>query len=87
LTAVKDPPGWKDAESYVGKNAESERQLLWNWQTPSGGNAGYPIQMAGTGIPAFLPAGYGTEIVEGRRSGFNGKHYLRKRRCMLISLL
>ncbi|HEY0271946.1 MAG TPA: 3-oxoacid CoA-transferase subunit A, partial [Chitinophaga sp.] len=36
------------------------------------------IQMAGMGIPAFFtPAGYGTEVAEGKEVRvFDGKHYL-----------
>jgi 3-oxoacid CoA-transferase subunit A len=67
--------------SYVGENAEFERQLL-NGElevdlTPQGTLA-TRIQMAGMGIPAFFtPAGYGTEIGEGKEvREFNGKKYL-----------
>ncbi|MBX2930894.1 MAG: CoA transferase subunit A [Chitinophagaceae bacterium] len=67
--------------SYVGENAEFERQLLTGELevdlTPQGTLA-TKIQMAGMGIPAFFtPAGYGTEIAEGKEvREFNGKMYL-----------
>ncbi|MCZ2225026.1 MAG: CoA transferase subunit A [Chitinophagales bacterium] len=67
--------------SYVGENAEFERQLLTGELevdlTPQGTLA-TKIQMAGMGIPAFYtPAGYGTEIAEGKEvREFNGKMYL-----------
>jgi len=67
--------------SYVGENAEFERQLLTGELevdlTPQGTLA-TKIQMAAMGIPAFFtPAGYGTEIAEGKESReFNGKMYL-----------
>jgi 3-oxoacid CoA-transferase subunit A len=56
----------KMISSYVGENAEFERQLLSGELevdlTPQGTLA-TRIQMAGMGIPAFFtPAGYGTEI-------------------------
>ena len=56
----------KMISSYVGENAEFERQLLAGELevelTPQGTLA-TRIQMAGMGIPAFFtPAGYGTEI-------------------------
>jgi len=71
----------KMISSYVGENAEFERQLL------SGeievdlipqGTLATRIQMAGMGIPAFFtPAGYGTEIAEGKEvREFNGKMHL-----------
>jgi 3-oxoacid CoA-transferase subunit A len=67
--------------SYVGENAEFERQLLSGELevdlTPQGTLA-TRIQMAGMGIPAFFtPAGYGTEVGEGKEvREFNGKKYL-----------
>ncbi len=67
--------------SYVGENAEFERQLLTGELevdlTPQGTLA-TKIQMAAMGIPAFYtPAGYGTEIAEGKEAReFNGKMYL-----------
>lgn len=71
----------KMISSYVGENAEFERQLLSGELqvdlTPQGTLA-TRIQMAGMGIPAFFtPAGFGTEIGEGKEvREFNGKKYL-----------
>ena len=71
----------KMMSSYVGENAEFERQLL-NGELEVDlipqGTLATRIQMAGMGIPAFFtPAGYGTEIAEGKEIRvFNGKHYL-----------
>src|SRR5215217_7459002 len=71
----------KMISSYVGENAEFERQLLSGELevdlTPQGTLA-TRIQMTGMGIPAFYtPAGYGTEIGEGKEvREFNGKKYL-----------
>ena len=67
--------------SYVGENAEFERQLLNNELEVDlipQGTLATRIQMAGMGIPAFYtPAGYGTEVAEGKESReFNGKVYL-----------
>ena len=71
----------KMLSSYVGENAEFERQLL-NGELEVDlipqGTLATRIQMAGMGIPAFYtPAGYGTEIAEGKETReFNGKMYL-----------
>lgn len=67
--------------SYVGENAEFERQLLsgeLEVDLIPQGTLATRIQMAGMGIPAFYtPAGYGTEIAEGKEvREFNGKRYL-----------
>ncbi|WP_119078579.1 CoA transferase subunit A [Chitinophaga alhagiae] len=67
--------------SYVGENAEFERQLLsgeLEVDLIPQGTLATRIQMAGMGIPAFFtPAGYGTEIAEGKETRrFNGKDYL-----------
>ena len=67
--------------SYVGENAEFERQLLsgeLEVDLIPQGTLATRIQMAGMGIPAFFtPAGYGTEIAEGKEiREFNGKQYL-----------
>ncbi|MCA6448872.1 MAG: CoA transferase subunit A [Chitinophagaceae bacterium] len=67
--------------SYVGENAEFERQLLsgeLEVDLIPQGTLATRIQMAGMGIPAFYtPAGYGTEIAEGKEvRQFNGKMYL-----------
>jgi 3-oxoacid CoA-transferase subunit A len=71
----------KMMSSYVGENAEFERQLLsgeLEVELIPQGTLATRIQMAGMGIPAFFTAaGYGTEIAEGKESRvFNGKHYL-----------
>ncbi|SEV98686.1 3-oxoacid CoA-transferase subunit A [Chitinophaga sp. YR573] len=71
----------KMMSSYVGENAEFERQLLsgeLEVELIPQGTLATRIQMAGMGIPAFFtPAGYGTEIAEGKESRvFDGKHYL-----------
>jgi len=71
----------KMMSSYVGENAEFERQLLQgelDVDLIPQGTLATRIQMAGMGIPAFFtPAGYGTEIAEGKEIRmFNGKHYL-----------
>ena len=71
----------KMMSSYVGENAEFERQLL-NGELEVDlipqGTLATRIQMAGMGIPAFFtPAGFGTEIAEGKESReFNGKMHL-----------
>src|SRR5450432_1663746 len=71
----------KMISSYVGENAEFERQLL-NGELEVDlipqGTLATRIQMAGMGIPAFFtPAGYGTEIANGKEvREFNGKQYL-----------
>jgi 3-oxoacid CoA-transferase subunit A len=71
----------KMMSSYVGENAEFERQLLQGElevDLVPQGTLATRIQMAGMGIPAFFtPAGYGTEIGEGKEvREFNGKKYL-----------
>ncbi len=71
----------KMMSSYVGENAEFERQLLngeLEVDLVPQGTLATRIQMAGMGIPAFYtPAGYGTEIAEGKEvREFNGKMYL-----------
>ena len=71
----------KMMSSYVGENAEFERQLL-NGELEVDlipqGTLATRIQMAGMGIPAFFtPAGFGTEIAEGKEvREFYGKKYL-----------
>ena len=67
--------------SYVGENEEFERQLLsgeLEVDLIPQGTLATRIQMAGMGIPAFFtPAGYGTEIANGKEvRAFNGKMYL-----------
>ncbi len=71
----------KMISSYVGENAEFERQLLQGELEVDlipQGTLATRIQMAAMGIPAFFtPAGYGTEIAAGKEVRvFNGKHYL-----------
>jgi 3-oxoacid CoA-transferase subunit A len=71
----------KMMSSYVGENAEFERQLLsgeLEVELIPQGTLATRIQMAGMGIPAFFtPAGYGTEVAEGKEvKEFNGKKYL-----------
>ncbi len=71
----------KMLSSYVGENAEFERQLLsgeLEVDLIPQGTLATRIQMAGMGIPAFYtPAGYGTEIANGKEiREFNGKQYL-----------
>lgn len=71
----------KMMSSYVGENAEFERQLLngeLEVDLMPQGTLATRIQMAGMGIPAFFtPAGYGTEIQNGKEvREFDGKMYL-----------
>src|SRR5438067_5835513 len=71
----------KMMSSYVGENAEFERQLLQGELEVDlipQGTLATRIQMTGMGIPAFYtPAGYGTEIGMGKEvREFNGKKYL-----------
>ena len=71
----------KMLSSYVGENAEFERQLLsgeLEVDLIPQGTLATRIQMAAMGIPAFFtPAGYGTEIAEGKESRkFGNKQYL-----------
>jgi 3-oxoacid CoA-transferase subunit A len=71
----------KMISSYVGENAEFERQLLageLEVDLVPQGTLATRIQMAAMGIPAFYtPAGYGTEIAAGKETrAFNDKMYL-----------
>lgn len=71
----------KMMSSYVGENAEFERQLLsgeLEVDLIPQGTLATRIQMAAMGIPAFFtPAGYGTEVAEGKEvREFDGKMYL-----------
>jgi len=67
--------------SYVGENAEFERQMLSGELevelTPQGTLA-EKCRAAQAGVPAFFtPAGYGTEVAEGKETReFNGKMYV-----------
>jgi 3-oxoacid CoA-transferase subunit A len=71
----------KMISSYVGENAEFERQMLSNELevelTPQGTLA-EKCRAAQAGIPAFFtPAGYGTEVAIGKESReFNGKMHI-----------
>ena len=71
----------KMMSSYVGENAEFERQLLsgeLEVELIPQGTLATRIQMAGMGIPAFFtPAGYGTEVGAGKEvREFDGKKHL-----------
>ncbi|HSM63981.1 MAG TPA: CoA transferase subunit A [Gillisia sp.] len=71
----------KMISSYVGENAEFERQMLSGELdvelTPQGTLAA-KCQAAQQGFPAiFTPAGYGTEVAEGKETReFDGKMYV-----------
>ena len=71
----------KMISSYVGENAEFERQMLSGELdvelTPQGTLAA-KCQAAQQGFPAiFTPAGYGTEVAEGKEvREFDGKMYV-----------
>jgi len=67
--------------SYVGENAEFERQLLsgeLDVELVPQGTLATRCMAAGYGMPAiFTPAGVGTEVAEGKETRvFNGKEYL-----------
>jgi len=71
----------KMISSYVGENAEFERQLLsgeLEVDLIPQGTLAERIRAGGAGIPAFFtPAGYGTEVAEGKEiREFDGKKYL-----------
>jgi 3-oxoacid CoA-transferase subunit A len=71
----------KMKSSYVGENAEFERQLLsgeLEVELIPQGTLATSIQMAAMGIPAYYtPAGYGTELALGKEAReFDGKMYL-----------
>lgn len=71
----------KMISSYVGENAEFERQLLsgeLEVELIPQGTLATRCLAAGYGMPAiFTPAGVGTEIAEGKEvRNFNGKDYL-----------
>jgi 3-oxoacid CoA-transferase subunit A len=71
----------KMISSYVGENAEFERQMLSGELIvdliPQGSLA-ERCRAGGAGIPAFFtPAGYGTEVAEGKEvREFNGKPHI-----------
>jgi 3-oxoacid CoA-transferase subunit A len=67
--------------SYVGENAEFERQLLsgeLEVQLTPQGTLAEKIRAGGAGIPAFFTAtGYGTPVGEGKEvREFNGRKYI-----------
>jgi 3-oxoacid CoA-transferase subunit A len=71
----------KMISSYVGENAEFERQLLsgeLEVDLVPQGTLSERIRATGAGIPAFFtPAGYGTEVQEGKEvREFNGRMYV-----------
>jgi 3-oxoacid CoA-transferase subunit A len=71
----------KMISSYVGENAEFERQLLTGElevELIPQGTLAERCRAGGAGIPAFyVPAGYGTEVAIGKElREFNGKTYL-----------
>lgn len=71
----------KMISSYVGENAEFERQLLsgeLEVELLPQGTLAERIRAGGAGIPAFFtPAGVGTEVAEGKEvREFDGKQYL-----------
>ena len=71
----------KMISSYVGENAEFERQLLsgeLEVELIPQGTLATRCLAAGYGMPAvFTPAGVGTEVAAGKESRiFNGKEYL-----------
>lgn len=74
----------KMISSYVGENAEFERQLLsgeLEVELIPQGTLAERIRAGGAGIPAFFtPAGYGTEVADGKEvREFDGKKYLMER--------
>lgn len=71
----------KMISSYVGENAEFERQMLsgeLEVELIPQGTLAQRCLAAQSGVPAFYtPAGYGTEVGEGKESReFNGKMHL-----------
>jgi 3-oxoacid CoA-transferase A subunit len=71
----------KMISSYVGENAEFERQLLsgeLEVELLPQGTLAERVRAGGAGIPAFYtPAGFGTEVAEGKETReFDGKMYL-----------
>jgi 3-oxoacid CoA-transferase subunit A len=71
----------KMVSSYVGENAEFERQMLsgeLEVELLPQGTLAERVRAGGAGIPAFyVPAGYGTEVGIGKESReFNGKMHL-----------
>ncbi len=71
----------KMISSYVGENAEFERQMLsgeLEVEIIPQGSLAERCRAAGAGIPAFLtPAGYGTEEAQGKEvRPYNGKPHI-----------
>lgn len=71
----------KMISSYVGENAEFERQLLsgeLEVELIPQGTLAERVRAGGAGIPAFFtPAGVGTEVADGKEvREFEGKKYL-----------
>ncbi|MBL7722662.1 MAG: CoA transferase subunit A [Chitinophagaceae bacterium] len=78
---LKEKQVKKMISSYVGENAEFERQLLsgeLQVELIPQGTLATRCMAAGYGMPAFFtPAGVGTEVAEGKEiRNFNGKDYL-----------
>ena len=71
----------KMISSYVGENAEFERQMLsgeLDVELTPQGTLAEKCRAAQAGIPAFFtPAGFGTEVAEGKETReFNGKMHI-----------
>ena len=71
----------KMISSYVGENAEFERQMLsgeLDVELTPQGTLAEKCRAAQAGIPAFFtPAGFGTEVAEGKETReFNGKMHV-----------
>jgi 3-oxoacid CoA-transferase A subunit len=74
----------KMVSSYVGENAEFERQYLANElevEFVPQGTLAERMRAGGAGIPAFYtPAGYGTVVAEGKETReFDGRMYVMER--------
>jgi 3-oxoacid CoA-transferase subunit A len=74
----------KMVSSYVGENAEFERQFLageLEVEFCPQGTLAERMRTGGSGIPAFFtPAGYGTVVAEGKETReFDGKMYVMER--------
>ena len=74
----------KMISSYVGENAEFERQLLageLDVELTPQGTLAEKIRAGGAGIPAFFTAtGYGTEVADGKETReIDGRHYVLER--------
>ncbi|HUJ12905.1 MAG TPA: CoA transferase subunit A [Thermoanaerobaculia bacterium] len=74
----------KMVSSYVGENAEFERQFLkgeLEVEFVPQGTLAERMRAGGAGIPAFFtPAGFGTIVAEGKESReFNGRNYVMER--------